>query len=211
MERVLAAGVALVKPEGNPLFETRLHNPLVSLPLAREDRYLDSVTSRTSEAGISMPAPFPARYVLNTLLQRGFKEGRVDMTPMKAQKLLFFTHGWHLATTGLPAIDKAFEAWQYGPVVDQLYHDLKRFGSGRITDYVKDEIDDSPLVISPFYKEFYEVLDIVWEKYIGFDAITLSTMTHYQGTPWSIARAAGSSVISNDLIRDYFVGQAKGD
>jgi uncharacterized phage-associated protein len=48
-------------------------------------------------------------HVMNALLSRSFKEGRSDMSPMKAQKLLFYTHGWHLATTGEPAIDKNFE------------------------------------------------------------------------------------------------------
>lgn len=153
--------------------------------------------------------PNKTRYALNTLLQRAFREGRIDMSPMKAQKMLFFTHGWHLAITGRPAIDQQFEVWQYGPVVGQLYHDLKKYGSSQITDYVKDELEEKVFVISPKNAEFYTSLDVAWEKYIGITAGSLSTMTHMPNTPWAVARDKGLSLIPNDIIRDYFVEQAR--
>jgi uncharacterized phage-associated protein len=156
-----------------------------------------------------MPAPYPARYAVNSLLERSFKEGRPDMSPMKAQKMLFFTHGWHLATTGLPAIDKPFEVWQYGPVVGQVYHDLKAFGSGSINSYLKDEGSDKAFVVAPMHKAFYDALDIAWEKYIGYSAVTLSTLTHCPQTPWANAKAAGLTEIPDEMIRDYFVRQSR--
>ena len=152
---------------------------------------------------------FPARYVMNTLLQRSFKEGRDDMSPMKAQKMLFFTHGWHLAITGHPAIDKNFEVWKYGPVVEQIYHDLKCYGNSEVSKYLLDEGTEKAFVVAPKNKKFYEVVDIVWENYIGFSAVQLSTMTHYAGTPWETAKNQGLSIIPNDMIRQYFVNQAR--
>lgn len=151
---------------------------------------------------------YNTRHVLNTLLQRAFKEGRTDMSPMKAQKLLFYTHGWHLATTGRPAIDNNFGVWQFGPVVPEIYHDLKQFGSGPITAYVKNPFEDKPFVVNPNAEQLYESLDIAWEKYIGIPAVNLSAMTHEPGSPWDVARQRGLSMIPNDLIRDYFVRSA---
>jgi uncharacterized phage-associated protein len=156
-----------------------------------------------------MAAPFTARYVLNTLLQRSFREARSDMSPMKAQKMLFFTHGWHLAMSGVPAIDKPFEVWQYGPVIGQIYHDLKAFGSANISQYVKDEGAEKAFVVAPSNKAFYATLDVVWEKYIGFNAVQLSTLTHYPKTPWAQAKERGLPEIPNEMIRDYFVNQAR--
>ncbi|WEA24008.1 Panacea domain-containing protein [Rhizobium binxianense] len=151
---------------------------------------------------------YNTRHVLNTLLQRAFKEGRTDVSPMKAQKLLFYTHGWHLATTGRPAIDNNFGVWQFGPVVPEIYHDLKQFGSGPITAYVKNSFEDKPFVVNPANSALYQSLDIAWEKYIGIPAVNLSAMTHEPGSPWDIAKRQGLSIIPNDLIREYFVRSA---
>ena len=41
----------------------------------------------------------------------------------------------HLGETGLPMFPEDFEAWDYGPVVPSLYHDLKMFGGGPVAPY----------------------------------------------------------------------------
>ena len=157
--------------------------------------------------------PFAARHVMNSLLERSFKEGRDDISPMKAQKLLFYTHGWHLAITGEPAIDQPFEVWPYGPVVGQIYHGLKGFGSGKITKYLT-EFDfttqkEAAYVVNKERKQLYDALDIAWEKYVGISATSLSAMTHEEGSPWAISKAQGIASIPNDYIREYFVGLTK--
>jgi uncharacterized phage-associated protein len=153
--------------------------------------------------------PYNTNHVLNTILQRAFKESRTDVTPMKAQKLLFYTHGWHLATTGLPAINEPFEVWQWGPVVPRVYHDLKKFGGQPVSEYVKDMFADRPYVVNVACKSIYDAVDIAWEKYIGINGMRLSAMTHEPGSPWDIAKRNGENVIRDDLIRDYFVKLAR--
>ena len=154
---------------------------------------------------------YPPSYVANSLIQRGFKEARVDLTPMKLQKLAFFLHGWMLATTGRPAIKEPFRAWTYGPVVPTLYDRLKGYGSGRITQYLQDvdatTQESKALVVSDADTEFQRALDLTWEKYIGISALSLSAMTHERNSPWDIARRVGPGAeISNDLIQSHFVG-----
>lgn len=152
---------------------------------------------------------YNTNHVLNTILQRAFKESRTDVTPMKTQKLLFYVHGWHLATTGQPAIDQQFEVWQWGPVVPLVYHELKKFGGAPVTEYVKDPFADKPFVVNVTCKSLYEAVDIAWEKYIGISGMRLSAMTHEPGSPWDIARRNDQNIISNDLIREYFVKLAR--
>ncbi|WP_183365685.1 Panacea domain-containing protein [Gellertiella hungarica] len=152
---------------------------------------------------------FDARHVLNSLLQRSFRETRTDFSPMKAQKILFYTHGWHLATTGKPAIDRPFAVWPYGPVVPDLYNALKQYGSGPILDYVTAPGDDRPYVVNPDFHQFYQALDIAWEKYIGIPAVNLSAMTHEPDSPWDRAKRASLPFIPNEMIRDYFVRAAE--
>jgi len=155
---------------------------------------------------------FPTNHVANTLLQRAFKEGRTDVTNMKLQKLMFFLNGWHLAVTGQPATQDPFEVWQYGPVIPSLYRKVQEYGRAPISRYIK-EFDprsgsERAFVVHPDCKKFYEILDAVWEKYIGIDALRLSTMTHRPGTPWRRAKDEGKSVIPDDYIREYFVQEA---
>lgn len=153
--------------------------------------------------------PFDTKHVMNTILERSFKEGRIDMTPMKAQKILFYTNGWHLATTGTAAVANHFEVWTYGPVIPIIYHDLKIFGHNPITSYLKNFGEETPFVVNPSCKQLYESLDIAWEKYIGISAIALSAMTHEPGGPWDIAKSRNESIISNEITKDYFVRLAR--
>jgi uncharacterized phage-associated protein len=156
---------------------------------------------------------YKAAIAANALLQRAFKESRPDVTPMKLQKLLWFLNGWHLAMFGKPAVAEPFEVWRYGPVISSLYQQTKKFGGGPVTEYLKtfDEKSGSHLAFVPSDadKEFSEALDVAWEKYIGFNATALSSLTHSAETPWSVAKKNGVEVIDNELIQRYFVGLAR--
>jgi uncharacterized phage-associated protein len=156
--------------------------------------------------------PFDSKHVTNCLIQRSFKEGRADMSPMKAQKMLFFTHGWHLAITGEPAINEPFEVWPYGPVVSTIYKELSKFGGNKITDYIKEydahSKEQKAYVVNSANAKFYEIFDIVWEKYIGITAIRLSAMTHEPNSPWDEAKKRHQSIIPDSTIKEYFIGLA---
>lgn len=158
-------------------------------------------------------AAFKARHVANSLLQRGFKEARSDMSPMKIQKLMFYLNGWHLAMHGTRAIDISFEPWRFGPVVPLIYDDLKCFGSSSVNRYISEHDPVSgemkPYVVNSACEAFYEVLDIVWEKYIGINAINLSAMTHEPGSPWDQAIKEGLSEIPEDKTQAYFEALAR--
>ena len=157
---------------------------------------------------------FDASHVMNALLERGFRESRHDLSPMKAQKMLFFTHGWHLAITGEPAINKAFEVWPYGPVVSSIYQNLKVFGSNNVNRYIS-EYDPATkknvaYVVNRNCTLLYDSIDIVWEKYVGISAVQLSAMTHEADSPWDQAKRANLVEIPNQVIQEYFVGLARG-
>ena len=64
--------------------------------------------------------PFDPRAVANRLLELG-RERQLTIDPMKVQKLIYYAHGWHLALTGKPLLDRSVEAWQYGPVLPDVY------------------------------------------------------------------------------------------
>ena len=156
---------------------------------------------------------YPTKDVVNAILQRSFREGRRDVSPMKVQKLLFYLDGWYLAVTGEPAIDDAFEVWKFGPVVPTVYHELKSYGSGPVTSYLK-RLDLTTktyqaYVVADTESKFQEVLDLTWEKYVGIDPLRLSAMTHAPDSPWAKAKRRGDTIIDNETIKTYFVGLAQ--
>ena len=169
---------------------------------------------------------FPTKAVANFFIDLGRAYKVHDLTPMKLQKLVYYAHGWHLAVTGKPLITEPVQAWPFGPVIPQLYHDCKEYDDSPVTRKLTSmellpgtmkfrtftpEIEGK----SPEIDETKAILTKVWNTYSKFTSIQLSNMTHEAGTPWDqVNRQYGGQipkkmVIDNDVIRQYFEKQAK--
>lgn len=137
--------------------------------------------------------PFDPRAVANRLLEfAGDRQLLID--PMKLQKLIYYAHGWHLALTGQPLLDRSVEAWQYGPVLPDVYRSFQRFGAEPITEPARYAAVDSNKMVLRSYKMpatdpdtgyADRILRRVLEQYGNYSAIELSIMTHAAGTPWA--------------------------
>ena len=159
--------------------------------------------------------PLPTVAIVNSLLQRAFRDDRTDMTPVKLQKMLFFLNGWHLAVTGYPCIDEPFEAWEYGPVIRSVYYRLEPIGGSQVTacltDYDPVSGSFKSYVVADSRHQFHEILDLTWEKYIGIDVARLSAMSHTPESPWAMAMKEGSITIRSDVTTTYFIGLVRPD
>jgi uncharacterized phage-associated protein len=156
---------------------------------------------------------YDARAVANYFLELAGQEGK-PLDPMGIQKLVYFAHGWTLAIYDRPLISQRVEAWDYGPVIRDLYNEFKRFGSSRITEPAEIPGDESgtrffycPRVQESLDPETVQLLRRVWEVYKDFTSIQLSNMTHLPGSPWERAQTQGQGVIDDNLIKEYFVTQ----
>jgi uncharacterized phage-associated protein len=148
------------------------------------------------------------------------------ITPLKLQKLIYFAHGWNLALRDCPLIDELVEAWEYGPVIPNVYHEFKEFGNRPITTLgtAFDILQDSTIpmgqrvifVTPQLPKEDGKTTGLllkikeVYGKYTGGQ---LSTMTHQPGTPWFATREKypnrkGVDIPDSD-IKEYFRKNAK--
>ena len=138
-----------------------------------------------------------ARY----LLDLAEKEEKT-LTPMKLIKLVYISHGWMLGLHGRPLIRENTEAWRYGPVIPELYHQVKEFRS--------KPVDPEKVIPEPGVREFdpleCRVMNEVFEIYGKRTAIQLSQLTHSKNTPWyeTYYRDKGSLVIPDDLIEDHY-------
>lgn len=164
-----------------------------------------------------MSAPYTAKTIANELLDLAWKHGVKDMTPIKLQKLVYFAHGWYLAFFQEPLIRQGIQAWKFGPVVADIYHEFKDFGNDPInrmaTELAYDEAhgltDDEPR-ISADDEDTRGVLQEVWRVYGNFTPIQLANLTHEPGTPWAQINSKypgelpKNEEIPNALIRKYF-------
>src|SRR5262245_10933880 len=115
--------------------------------------------------------------IANQFIERARRDG-VTLTNIQLQKLVYIAHGWALALDhGL--IYEPVEAWQWGPVIQSLYHNLSQYGSGEVTSFIPTS---GARKISPSDDA---LLESVWKSYGRMSEFTLSTITHRKNTPWS--------------------------
>jgi len=162
--------------------------------------------------------PYPAKAIANEFIALAKEQGR-GISPLKLQKLLYFANGWHLALRREPLINERIEAWEYGPVIADIYHQFKEFGSRQITDFAHyiDLENGQFLVRTPRLADYEHdpatlnfvrsLINRIWEQYAKFSPIALSEATHKAVTPWAeIYDRQRQKAIPDDLIREYFAG-----
>lgn len=125
-----------------------------------------------------------------------------DLTPMKLIKIVYIAHGWHLGSTnGVPLISEPIQAWQFGPVIESLYHSFKQFGHSKIPASPATELG---ALREPQRLENF--LDRIWQIYSRYTGGQLSTMTHAPGTPWHQVYRPGMAhlIIPDPLITAHY-------
>jgi len=145
---------------------------------------------------------YDARSVANEFLRVAKASGQV-LTNMQLQKLVYIAHGYSLAILHKPLIKQNAEAWRYGPVVPDLYHALRQYGAGVVTEPIG-------LLPSEQLSETDRALvGAVASAYSRFTGPQLSTMTHREGTPWREVYQPNAffnnDVIPDSLIKEHYV------
>ena len=150
-----------------------------------------------------------AKYTAEKIAQWFIHYGAADSAPgdlsnLKLQKLLYYAQGWHMALKDQPLFPDEIQAWSHGPVINNLYHRFKHFGSGDVmpeptSGFQWADIDGDTT----------DLLIEVWEKYAQFSAWKLRNMTHEEA-PWreSWRPNMHNLVIPADQIGAYFKGIA---
>lgn len=165
--------------------------------------------------------PHTSMAVANEFLKKPDALGR--LTQMQLLKLTYIAHGWNLAVNGQALIGEPVEAWNYGPVIRDLYNHLKFYGNEPITRPLSngDSLGNRIYGIKPdktheYSEEFLpkeqEVIDQVWERYKNYSAYQLSMMTHRPGTPWFetyFGPGGKNRLIPNSAIRNHYVELAQ--
>jgi uncharacterized phage-associated protein len=121
-----------------------------------------------------------------------------ELTPLKLQKIMYFAQGYYLVWKNKPFYYNRIEAWKYGPVIPQLYHYLKEYGSEDLCNH-----DLSTHTIDNIDSETKGFLSWIWTTFKDYKAIELVNITHLH-KPWIDGMKRQDSLISNNDIQYYF-------
>lgn len=151
--------------------------------------------------------------IANYFINKSFVEG-AEMTNMKVLKLVYISHGWFLGANSKPLISEAPLAWEYGPVVERVYHQFKHFRGNQITKLadLNSDFMISADEIAPSEEAIEGFLDAIWVGYKKFSGLELSAMTHYKGTPWdwTVRNLGVGSPIPQKKIEEYYQERLNG-
>jgi uncharacterized phage-associated protein len=79
---------------------------------------------------------------------------------LKLQKLLYYAQGHHLALEDTPLFREAIQAWSHGPVVPDVYHEYKSYGSGDLA-----VVDDDSFAWEDVDDDTTQLLIQIWNSY----------------------------------------------
>ena len=112
------------------------------------------------------------------------------ITPLKLQKLLYYIQGLALRIYGKPAFFSNIFAWQYGPVVEEIYKKYK--GRSPIS---------TPEVNYEVCEGLKKIIELVVSSYGQIEAGKLIDLTHDED-PW--LNSINCDIISIEQIKEYF-------
>jgi uncharacterized phage-associated protein len=103
-----------------------------------------------------------------------------SVSNLEVQKILYLAHMYYMGVhDGAPLVYEPFEAWNYGPVIPDLYHRMKTFGSGPVQNVFHwiDPVQGG----TPEFETLREVI----EGTKNLRSSQLVANTHWTGGAWA--------------------------
>lgn len=153
---------------------------------------------------------YDAMTIANYFIRLAATENR-EMSLARLHKLIYFSHGWHLALYGDNLVDETFLAGELGPELASLNRefngnggepsfDLARVYAYRYGDEVELNTVENPRLEDLLYR--------TWEIYLPLKDNHVASLTVFENSPWDKARRAHPDMVmpplSGEDIRRYF-------
>jgi putative zinc finger/helix-turn-helix YgiT family protein len=125
------------------------------------------------------------------VLSKEYQVSMPKITNLELQKLLYYVQGICLFIYKEPAFKQNIYAWDYGPIVYEIYSKYKK--------YMANEIDETTdITVSEGLEKIIEIVIDGYGKYTGGQLIR---MTHEE-EPW--LNTSKNKIIQEELIKEYF-------
>ena len=140
---------------------------------------------------------YDARQIANWFVRRASRDSR-GLSIMSLLKLSYISHGWHLEMRKTPLFTNKIEAWQYGPVIPDVYGAFRGQGVtiSNVVPIAEQQMDPSD----------ENLLEQIYNIYGSMSPFQLSELTHEANGPWDQAtkRFGWFAPITDDLIRPHY-------
>ena len=134
-----------------------------------------------------------SRYIIWYCKKNGY-----SISNLKLQKLLYFVQANFLVSTGSACYEEEIEAWDFGPVVPEAYHEFKIYGSAEIPKFECENANN--LIVNNDKELIVEMLD----QCAVYSASSLVEITHNQD-PWNDAyEKYCNNTITQKSIKQFF-------
>ena len=134
-----------------------------------------------------------AKYTINKCIELGR-----PISNLQLQKILYYIQGEYMKKNhGEVLFNECIEAWQYGPVVPDVYYEYNIYSASRIIDK-QEEIE-----IAEYNKA------IIDEVIVNKSLLRASRLVHdtHKESPWIIAyKRYNGSTITIQEMKDFFMG-----
>lgn len=150
------------------------------------------------------------RHVINYSNEKNY-----GISNLKLQKILYFIQAFFLINSpkGEACFPERIEAWDFGPVVPEAYHEYKQYGGGDIPTIDSYFVFDRKDPWSSEKLEYRDdqirerdrrLMDEVVDRFADYAATDLVKLTHRQA-PWKEAYVPNENQeITVKAIKDYF-------
>ena len=121
-----------------------------------------------------MKALTVANYLLAQIPKEDYENGE-GISNLKLQKLLFYIQKTYYSVHKKPLFEDKIEAWQHGPVINDVYHHFKKYNSSLI-DIIN--LSNEIRADCELDYEAAKVADFIQEKFWKYSAWYLRDISH---------------------------------
>lgn len=132
-----------------------------------------------------------SKYIIKEALKR-----KMPVTNLKLQKILYFVQGVHLVMHDKEAFPDEIIAWEYGPVVKDVYYEYAIYGANDIIPMDKNEKINLSMRLK-------KAVNFVLNDLLKYSDIALVKETKKEGSPWS--KVSLNEEIDTKDIFEYFL------
>jgi uncharacterized phage-associated protein len=147
---------------------------------------------------------YKATTIANEIVRQCHQQS-FSVSNLKLQKLLYFVQAYALAEFDEPAFDDRIEAWEYGPVVPNVYQFFKIYGPNPIPlKHYFSDIDKPEREL--LTENILTAISSILTQLGKVNAFSLVDLSHEEGSPWhSVYKPLISGAeIPNALIKEYY-------
>lgn len=133
-----------------------------------------------------------AKYIVDYTYDHGN-----PVSNLRLQKILYFVQAEFLVSKGRPCFQEKILAWNLGPVVREVYHEYRIFGSASIAS---TGTENQEYNISTSDRETINGMVDQCDQYSTPQLVEIS----HEQDPWKEAIKKDDKIISNGSIKEYF-------